>query len=600
MKKTIRFLLFMVIITLSSTVLAFFASAEAGDSYTYAQTINVNQYYSDNISDNKDIDFYKITLPSSGSVYINFKRANLYDANKYWTLSLYNQDTDFITDYSCSGNITEDNTHKVGLDAGTYYIKISYVSWYGAGGYGSRYSSEKYTFNIKFSESSYWEKENNGEYATANYLNLNKEYNASICEETDIDFYKFSLSAEGYIYFNFKSKNLYNNADYWAVSLYNNKTELITDYYFKGNVTETSTYKIGLNAGTYYVKITGVSWYGAGGYGSRYSTENYRFIIKYTKSLYWEKEINNDYNSANKISLSKTYNASLSEDNDIDYYKFTVSEKLKLTINFKSNIQNDVSEYYTVTLFDSKTNEIGYFSIYGNKTNTRESITLDKGTYYIRIRGGNWYGGYSQRYSTDDYSFSVSNTPPAITSKITATQSTSVIKLNWNAVSGATGYRVYQYSPSKGKYVHIASVKATTYRKAKNLKPGTTYKFKIKAYKKLSDGTVIWGDASSAFATATECKAPKITSVTSPSKSKATVKWSNVEGETGYHLYYSTKKTSGYKKINSYSANKLTGSKTFSSSASGKTIYFKVRAYKKVNGQTIYSEWSAVKSVKLK
>ena len=184
---------------------------------------------------------------------------------------------------------------------------------------------------------------------------------------------------------------------------------------------------------------------------------------------------------------------------------------------------------------------------------------------------------------------------------IKATQSTSVIKLPWGAVEGATGYRVYQYSPSKGKFVQIASVKGvTSYRKATNLKAGTEYKFKVKAYTKLSDGTVLWATASKEFLTATECKAPSITSVTSPSKSKATVKWSNVDGETGFQLYYSTKKTSGFKKVASYEANKLTGSKTFSASASGKTIYFKVRAYKKVNGQTIFSEWSAVKSVKLK
>ena len=184
---------------------------------------------------------------------------------------------------------------------------------------------------------------------------------------------------------------------------------------------------------------------------------------------------------------------------------------------------------------------------------------------------------------------------------IKATQSTSVIKLTWGAVEGATGYRVYQYSPSKGKFVQIASVKGvTSYRKATNLKAGTEYKFKVKAYTKLSDGTVLWATASKEFLTATECKAPSITSVTSPSKSKATVKWSNVDGETGFQLYYSTKKDSGYKKVSSYAADKLTGSKTFSSSASGKTIYFKVRAYKKAGGQTIYGEWSAVKSVKLK
>ncbi len=212
---------------------------------------------------------------------------------------------------------------------------------------------------------------------------------------------------------------------------------------------------------------------------------------------------------------------------------------------------------------------------------------------YVVTFKGNYEGTKTLKFTINPETVDVAT--------IKATQSTSVIKLTWGAVEGATGYRVYQYSPSKGKFVQIASVKGvTSYRKATNLKAGTEYKFKVKAYTKLSDGTVLWATASKEFLTATECKAPSITSVTSPSKSKATVKWSNVDGETGYQLYYSTKKDSGFKKVDSYSANKLTGSKTFSASASGKTIYFKVRAYKKVNGQTIFSEWSAVKSVKLK
>ena len=98
-----------------------------------------------------------------------------------------------------------------------------------------------------------------------------------------------------------------------------------------------------------------------------------------------------------------------------------------------------------------------------------------------------------------NYKSSVAKPIPPAT--ITATQTTSTITLKWSASAGATGYRVYQYSPSKGKYVQIASVKGvTSYKKSKNLKANTTYKFKIKPYVKLADGTVIWGDASKAFA----------------------------------------------------------------------------------------------------
>ena len=53
-----------------------------------------------------------------------------------------------------------------------------------------------------------------------------------------------------------------------------------------------------------------------------------------------------------------------------------------------------------------------------------------------------------------------------------------------------------------------------------------------------------------------------------------------------------------YKKVNSYKANKLSGSK--SKLKSGKKYYFKVRAYKKTSSGTVYSSWSSIKSVKIK
>ena len=183
---------------------------------------------------------------------------------------------------------------------------------------------------------------------------------------------------------------------------------------------------------------------------------------------------------------------------------------------------------------------------------------------------------------------------PKIT-KIETTKNT--ITLTWNKVEGATGYKVFQYSPSKGKYVLIATVKQTSYKKTKNLKPGTTYKFKVNAYTEFSEEKTLEGVTTKEFKATTKCTPPKIKNYKPSAGQKATIKWSAIAGATGYQVYYSTD-NSNYKKA--FSTTSEEGTKTFTPSAKGKTIYFKVRAYTKVDGKTVYGEWSEVKSLVVK
>lgn len=236
----------------------------------------------------------------------------------------------------------------------------------------------------------------------------------------------------------------------------------------------------------------------------------------------------------------------------------------------------------SITVKDSKGNTLKKDTDYTVKY---ESGRKAPGKYTVTITFKGKYEG------TKKLTYTIA---PKATNKITATQTTTAITLKWNKVTGADGYRVYQYNAKTKKWVKVKDITGTSL-KINKLTAGTSYKFRVKAYTK-DDGT-IWGASSEPFETATKCKTPSIIELTT-TKGKASFTWSNVSGESGYQVYYSTKKDSGYKKVASYKANIVKGSK--SKLKSGKKYYFKVRAYKKVDGKTIYGSFSSVKSIKIK
>lgn len=92
---------------------------------------------------------------------------------------------------------------------------------------------------------------------------------------------------------------------------------------------------------------------------------------------------------------------------------------------------------------------------------------------------------------------------------------------------------------------------------------------------------------------------PKATTIKSLKKSgKKAIKitYKKVSGVSGYQIYMSTKKKSGYKKIATLSSKK--SSYTKGKLKKGKKYYFKVRTMKKVSGKYRYSSFSKVRSIK--
>lgn len=94
-------------------------------------------------------------------------------------------------------------------------------------------------------------------------------------------------------------------------------------------------------------------------------------------------------------------------------------------------------------------------------------------------------------------------------------------------------------------------------------------------------------------------KPTTLSKVSATSYNQLKLTWTKVKDATGYEVFRSTSAKSGFAKVKSLTKN-TTLTYTNGSLATGKTYYYKVRAYKKVGSKTYYSSYSNVKNGKTK
>jgi len=230
----------------------------------------------------------------------------------------------------------------------------------------------------------------------------------------------------------------------------------------------------------------------------------------------------------------------------------------------------------TVTVKDSKNNELVKDKDYTVKysSSSRKSI----GSYSVKVTFKGNYSGSKTLYFTIG-----PKNPTSITAKLYGYDD---VKVSWNKVSGASGYKVYYKKSTSDTW----SSKSTTGKSLKlsNLSDGVKYDIKVVTYK-----TVKGKKCYNAGKTANVYTLKKVSGVkVAKSGSKVKVSWTNIQGESGYQISKSTKKS----KTSVVSTYKTTSGKYKKLSATKKkTYYYKVRAYKTVDGKKIYGPWSSVK-----
>ena len=219
----------------------------------------------------------------------------------------------------------------------------------------------------------------------------------------------------------------------------------------------------------------------------------------------------------------------------------------------------------------------------------RTGLTPNKTCYY-KVRA--FYKKSNGTYSYSQYSAVIAATPIKF-SKVKVDgfkrsgRTYCSITLSWKRVPGAEGYEVYKSATKKGPYTKLKSSKKTKFKRTKLTTNKRCY-YKVRAYKKVK-GKTVYTKFSKVVRATPKLKTPGI-SVAS-SKTGITVSWGKIKGATGYEVLRATSQNGEYKKVKSTSGTSFTNS----SVTTNKDYYYKVKAYRKVEGSKKYSKSSAPK-----
>jgi flagellar hook assembly protein FlgD len=194
--------------------------------------------------------------------------------------------------------------------------------------------------------------------------------------------------------------------------------------------------------------------------------------------------------------------------------------------------------------------------------------------------------------------------PTAATPKVSNITSQSAT-LSWNKVPYATGYMIQLYIPEKKTFQGIKLVDANcTSFTYPYFMPATQNQFRVISLVSLTtlENSTYYEESVSQpviFTTKNYITKKPVIKVKKASKKSIKISWKQNKSVKGYQVYMATSKKGKYKKIATLSKNSKI-SYVKKKLKRKKRYYFKVRSYVVISGHTFYSDYSAVKNLKLR
>ena len=215
------------------------------------------------------------------------------------------------------------------------------------------------------------------------------------------------------------------------------------------------------------------------------------------------------------------------------------------------------------------------YSLLGTVTATSYTNTGAKAgtTYYYRVKAVNDAGLSPYSNVVSGKVKSVTPKPSAPVVKIGNSAASGKPQLTWNAVSGATSYKVYRATSQNGTYSLLGTVTTTSYINT-GAKAGVTYYYKVKAVNSAGESPYSNTVSGQSKAVTPKPAAPVVKIGHSATSGKPMLTWNAVDGAASYKVYRATAKNGAYSVINTTHA--LTYTNT--GAVLGTTYYYKVEA----------------------
>ncbi|MBY0145064.1 fibronectin type III domain-containing protein [Neobacillus niacini] len=580
---------------------------EPNDTAETSITMTNGKFYSTTAENMIDRDVYKFTTNKDGEVYITLDQITA-----GFKIELYDSNGNYQTnDYTYSGG--DSAVLKMNLQQGTYYLYISPYNWSGKTSASYRV---KATYPGSFTRSA-TTFETNDTAQTSMQMISNKSYSSSSDSGIDRDVYQFTTNSDGNAAITLDKVT----AGYviYLVDIYGNR--ITNDYLYSAG--DTAVLKASLQKGTYYLYIDPYNW--SGTTSATYQLKA-SFIDKTPSvdpmydsgKVITGKAVSNTkvYAYAGTVKLGEAtvkngaYSITVSPQKAgtvIGVY--TVDTAGNTSTTAKTTVVNSTVQAVSVDYTKIK---VSWYSVPGangyevyrstastgtyskiatvtsGSTLTYTNSSVSTGTnYYYKVRAYRTINGvkvYSP-YTKVAIGKAIPLTPTSVKAASTSYNS---LKTSWTAVSGATGYEVYQATSSTGTYSRIATTTSTSFTKT-GLTTNQTYYIKVRAYRTVGS-TKVYSNYSTVVSAKPIPSVPASFTAARASSTSVKVTWGSVTGATGYEVYRAATSTG------TYSLLKSTTSSTYTNTGltTGKTYYYKVRAYRTVGTTKVYSGWTKV------